>query len=98
MIYIFTRYERLGASSRVRTFQYFYEYNKKNLENFSFNSLISNKQLINKYKKKKYQFFPIVFCYLKRLFLLFKLTTNDLIYIEKELYPYIPFFIEFIFL
>jgi len=98
MIYIFTRYGRIGASSRIRTLQYFDDLKIDYLKRFTFNSLINNEQLLFKYKYKKYQFISILVSYLKRLILLLKIKSKDLIYIEKELYPYLPFFLEYFFL
>ena len=98
MIFIFTKYGRLGASSRVRTLQYFDKSNILHPQKVIFNELITNKQLEYKIKKNHFEIFSLIFSFLKRLKKLIKLNKNDLIYIEKELYPFFPFFIESIFL
>ncbi len=98
MIYFFTRYGRLGASTRIRTLQYFDKGNILFPKKILINNLIGNKQLVYKYKKKKYQILPLFISYLKRLFWLICTKKTDLIYIEKELYPILPYFIESLFL
>ena len=94
MIFFFTRYGRLGASSRMRTFQYFDRENLLNPKKVFFNTLINDHQLLNKYKYKRYQTIPIIRCYFKRLLLVLKIKNKDIIYIEKELYPYLPYYFE----
>ena len=98
MIYIFTRYGRLGASSRIRTLQYFDKGNILLPRKILINSLISNKQLAHKYKKKSYQIISLIFAYLERLLKLIIAKKTDLFYIEKELFPIFPYFIESFFL
>lgn len=91
-ILFLTKYSDLGASSRLRTLQY--------LNNFIFNfrvySLFNNHYIKALYKKKS-KFFIVIYCYLHRFSVLFKNKIN-LIYIEKELFPYLPYFIEHFFL
>lgn len=98
MIFLFTRYGRKGASSRVRTFQYFDEKNILYPRKTIFNILINDYQHEYKQKNKKYKFPNIVLSYLLRLKILFKVNSKDLIYIEKELFPYLPYFLESILL
>ena len=81
-------------SSRMRTFQYFDRENLLNPKIVFFNSLISDHQLLNKYKYKKYQIIPIIRSYIKRLLIFLKIKNTDIIYIEKEIYPYLPYYFE----
>lgn len=86
-----TKYERLGASSRLRTFQ-FLPY-LSNEYNCIVNSLFSNQYVKNIYTKTKQSKFKIIYAYLKRFFLV--LTSSvDVIVIEKELFPYLPYWVE----
>ncbi|MDA9355388.1 glycosyltransferase family 4 protein [Amylibacter sp.] len=93
-IIIFTKYAELGASSRMRFYQYLYNIDREILtfplfENeylrqiYSGNNgkLIALKNYARRMKK-------LILCDFK----------NSTIVIEKELFPYIPYFIERIFL
>lgn len=94
-IILFTRYDYLGASSRYR----FYNYKKYFNSDYEviINPLFTNNYLKNRYEKKN-NFFNILYCYLRRLSKLLFLKKNSLIIIEKELFPFFPFFIEILFL
>ena len=98
MIYIFTRYGRIGASSRIRTLQYFDYGNILYPKKVIFNELISSNQISYKLKNKHFQLLPLIAAYLKRLKKLLKIRCNDLLYIEKELFPFLPYFFESIFI
>ncbi len=88
-----TKYERLGASSRLRTFQ-FLPYLKLNYI-CQVNSLFSNQYVENIYKKAKQNKLLILFAYIKR-FLLLITTDANVVVIEKELFPYVPYCIEWL--
>ena len=91
------RYDELGASSRVRFFQ-FYESLSKDFELTS-QSLFSNKYLERKYNNNLIYFLLVPFYYFRRVLYLIKNSRdNDILFIEKELFPYVPYFIESIFL
>lgn len=86
-----TKYERLGASSRLRTFQ-FLPY-LSNDYNYIVNSLFSNQYVKNIYTKTKQNKFKIMYSYLKRFYLVLTCSV-DIIVVEKELFPYLPYWIE----
>lgn len=86
-----TKYERLGASSRLRTFQ-FLPY-LSNDYNCIVNSLFSNQYVKNIYTKKKQNKFKIMYSYIKRFFLVF-FSSVEVVVIEKELFPYLPYWFE----
>ena len=65
-IYLFTRYDNLGASSRVRFIQFF-PILKSNGSEIKHNFLISNKELFRKYSRWQYSFLSIFFAYIKEL-------------------------------
>ena len=90
-IVFFTRYGRLGPSSRIRTFQL--------LENSIFkecqvNSLISDDLLSRRYKNKKYSKGPVLFSIINRIIFVLKRPKDEVFYIEKELLPWLPFWLE----
>lgn len=89
------KYDRLGASSRLRTLQ-FLPYLKSSYI-CQVNSLFSNKYVANIYSKTKQNKLSIFLSYIKRF--LFLITTDaNVVVIEKELFPYLPYCIEKIFL
>lgn len=88
-----TRYEANGASSRLRFFQYIDYFEKTGLTALSFKaqSLLSEKYIHQLYQKKQKSKWQTTIGYCKRLFfLLFNLKKYDLIWAEKELFPYCP--------
>src|SRR5665213_2008357 len=52
--------------------------------------LISNYQLKRLYRGKGYTFIPLIYAYLKRLFVIISTSQSDILFIEKESFPYIP--------
>ena len=97
MIYIFSKYGLLGASSRIRTYQYILGSDLHN-DKTIFNELISDDQLKRKYNNKHYDVFQLLISFALRAKLLMKSTPEDIIYIEKELFPWVPAFLEKYFL
>jgi glycosyltransferase involved in cell wall biosynthesis len=89
----FTKYTRKGASSRLRSYQYF-----KFLANHGFDCqylpLHSDKYLDLLYSKK-FLLLEAGLSYFKRLLNIFMLNRKDIIIIEKELFPYVPAIFEF---
>ena len=96
-IYLFTRYDNLGASSRVRFIQFF-PILKSIGSDIKHNFLISNKELSKKYSFWQYSFLSIFFAYIKRINQVIRLNKDEIIWIEKELFPYFPLLIEMFFL
>lgn len=86
-----TKYERLGASSRLRTFQ-FLPFLMKDFDCIV-NSLFSNQYVQNIYTRSKQNKLLILYAYIKR-FLFIMTSSADIIVIEKELFPYLPAFFE----
>jgi glycosyltransferase involved in cell wall biosynthesis len=97
MIYFFARYESLGASSRLRFFQLLPYFNHF-IGEYKIDSLISNEMLIYFYKNKKHSKNKLIKSYIKRIKVLFFLKKGDIVFLEKELFPYSPFFLEKFFL
>lgn len=88
-IIIFSKYDNLGASSRLRFFQYI-DIFKDNGIIVDVSPLFSNLYLDKLYSKKNV-FLEVFIGYLNRFIKLFLIKKYDLIIIEKELFPYLPF-------
>jgi glycosyltransferase involved in cell wall biosynthesis len=92
-ILAFTKYSRNGASSRLRCLQYI-----PYLETLDFtitvSPLLSEKYLTTLYAKKYRNPILIFLAYLKRFYALLFIKRYDLIYIEYELFPDLPPWIE----
>lgn len=88
----FTKYTRQGASSRLRSYQYF-----PYLEDAGFSvevyPLFSDLYLEQLYSGGVSKII-ILKCYLLRLWHLFKVSKSTRIVIEKELFPYMPAWAE----
>lgn len=95
-ILILTRYGDLGASSRVRMYQYLPFLDKES--SFTISPFFSNKIIDDLYKYNKRNYFLILLAYFKRMFILSRSSSYDMIWIEKELFPYLPGFFESLFL
>ncbi len=90
-IVFFTRYGRLGPSSRIRTFQIL---ENSGLKEYQINSLISDKLLKDRYKNKKYSIGSVIVSMINRIIFVLKRPRNEVFYIEKELLPWLPFWLE----
>jgi glycosyltransferase involved in cell wall biosynthesis len=88
-----TKYDSLGASSRLRTIQY-----TEPLMRYGFDvdvfPLISNKMLKKRYEKGNYGLLNIIHAYAKRFRALLIVRSYDLVIVEKESLPWVPVWIE----
>lgn len=96
-VIFFTKYSIDGPSSRYRTY-YYQEYFIKNgiipeiIPLFYLN-------YINDYNYNRINYFKILISYFKRIIFIYNNSFNNtFVVIEKELFPYVPFFIEKLFL
>lgn len=92
-VFVFTKYGDLGASSRLRFLQYISKLEDKGI-NFIICPLFCN-DYINKFNSnspisKKY----IIYRYIKRFIKLFYIRKGDILWVEKEIFPYCPSFVE----
>lgn len=89
-----TKYSRKGASSRLRSYQYF-----PFLEDAGI-SVVVRPLFKDVYLEKLYSgqkpILSLFLAYLQRFFVLFTVFKYDKIVIEKELFPYFPAFFEFL--
>ena len=88
----FTKYTRLGASSRLRSYQYFPTLEKHGIK-VTVKPLFGDAYL-HKLYAGQVKYLLVIKSYLKRLFILFTVFKYDTIVIEKELFPYFPPFFE----
>lgn len=93
-----TKYSDMGASSRVRIISNIESYKIYGF-NFDLFPLLSNTYLKLLYNKKKlFSIFVFFGCLLRRyLFLILLLLGKkryDIIYVEYEIFPYLPWFLE----
>lgn len=88
----FTRYDSLGASSRVRLIQYKEKFIERGFK-VSISPFFNNAQLKESYEQGGHSVKSIISCYIKRLKAVFS-NRKKLMIIEKELFPYLPYFLE----
>lgn len=88
-----TRFGRLGASSRLRSLQYFPILKTSSLSIVN-QPLIDDSALSHLYRAGSYALTDLAKAYLRRLTTLWRSTTFDLIWIEKECLPWVPYFLE----
>lgn len=91
-ILFYTKYSRLGASSRLRSYQYF-PFLKDNGFDVKVSPLF-NDDYLNALHRGTVPRIIVLQSYLKRFFTLFKIAKYDCVVIEYELFPYFPAFVE----
>jgi glycosyltransferase involved in cell wall biosynthesis len=92
-IFALTRYSSLGASSRMRFFQFRHACRAAKIA-VRFSPLIDDKALRAKYADGRYSFISLVAAYARRVLGLVLLRERELIWVEKEVLPWVPFFFE----
>jgi len=92
-ILVLSKYGDLGASSRLRMFQYLPLLESSDFK-FSVHSLISNNLVIDRYQHGKYQLGSLLLAYANRVLTMVQRYKFDLIWIEKEALPWLPLWIE----
>jgi glycosyltransferase involved in cell wall biosynthesis len=95
-ILLLTRYSALGASSRLRAYQ-FIPFLTSHGINVTISPLLGDDYLKKFYSTIKIDWWKIVSEYLKRTYALIKYYEFDLLWIEKELFPFLPAFAEVFF-
>ncbi len=88
-ILVFPKYSELGASSRVRMYQYFPELERSGIE-LRISALLSDNYIRSIYASQKPKFLIIAIAYIKRFFTVLKARNYDLVWVEKELFPWTP--------
>jgi glycosyltransferase involved in cell wall biosynthesis len=88
-----TRYAPLGPSSRVRFYQY-YPYLQQHGVEIQTAPLLDDEYIRRLYSKKRTTPISIIAAYLQRLYWLTHSSSFDLLWIEKELLPWLPAWAE----
>ena len=92
LLAVYPRYSRLGASSRVRMFQY-----EEVLTNLGwevcFYPFTDDSFLLDRYRGKN-AWKRVASSYWRRIFFLRKMKTADLVWVEKEFIPWAPSWVE----
>jgi glycosyltransferase involved in cell wall biosynthesis len=94
---VFSKFGRLGASSRQRFYLYenFFNNHGITLEYFP---LIDDRALQARYSKGKYSLITLLVNYIKRMILVLRLKKTHSFWIQSELFPFLPSFFELFFL
>lgn len=92
-VLVLTKYDKLGASGRVRFFQYFNKLENDKLS-FTISPFFNDKDLDKFYKKGKRNIIKTILSYIKRFWIVINSSNYDLVFIEKEIFPYLPAFFE----
>jgi glycosyltransferase involved in cell wall biosynthesis len=95
-ILLLTRYERLGSSSRVRFYQYMPFLTAEGIKIVTA-PFFDDHYVRNLYSGRRTSFKTILGSYLKRLSVLTRSTSFDLLWVEKELFPWMPAWFEALF-
>src|SRR5215208_5716407 len=90
---LFPRYDRQGASSRLRSHQFIPSLGREGIQVDAF-PLLPNEYLDALYQRGKRSLSLAVGAYVRRVRTLLRGGSYDLIWVEKELLPWIPLFIE----
>jgi glycosyltransferase involved in cell wall biosynthesis len=88
-ILFLTRYGWMGASSRMRSLQFFPWYERMGIE-CTFSPLFDDNQLADRYQKNQYVLASLMQAYSKRVRVLLMKHRFDLVWIEKEALPWLP--------
>jgi glycosyltransferase involved in cell wall biosynthesis len=88
-ILLLPRYGYLGASSRVRFYQYIPHLEAHGIE-IQVAPLLDDKYISNLYAGKRMSFLSILSAYTSRIKQLTSSGSFDLLWIEKELFPWVP--------
>jgi hypothetical protein len=94
-ILYFTKYTRKGASSRLRSYQYFPYLEARGFK-ITVSPFFDDQYLENLYAHQS-TIKQIIKAYIRRFLALRKVFKYDWIFIEKELFPYFPAWFETLF-
>ena len=92
-ILLLTKYSRMGASSRLRYLQYLPALNANGLD-VTVSNFLNDTYLSDFYLNGQRSFFSIAKCYFRRFVIVLSVFKYDLIWIEKEIFPYFPALVE----
>ena len=92
-VLLLSKYPRLGASSRLRSLQYLPALASEGIE-VTVSSLFDEEYLTEFYAKGQRSKLRSLILYLKRLVVLLTVSRYDVVWIEYEVFPYLPAFTE----
>ncbi|MFB2762831.1 glycosyltransferase family 4 protein [Marinobacter shengliensis] len=92
-VLLLSKYPRMGASSRLRSLQYLPVLADEGIE-VRVSSLFDEKYLRELYEKGRKSKVRSLILYLKRLFVLLTVFRYDVLWVEYEVFPYLPAFAE----
>ena len=92
-ILLLSRYNRMGASSRLRSYQYV-PFLQQNGVQVTVTPLFHSRYLINRHAHTRGNLLLAAQAYAKRLWNLLNTRPYDLIWIEKEIFPWLPAWFE----
>lgn len=92
-VLVLTKYSRSGASSRLRFLQYLPVLEDQGFE-FTVHSLFDEAYLENLYNNDSRSRLAVAKSYFKRLLVILSAWRYDLLWVEKEFFPYLPAFVE----
>src|SRR5690554_3812328 len=92
-VLLLSKYPRMGASSRLRSLQYLPALADEGIE-VTVSSLFDENYLRELYEKGRKSKVRSLMLYLKRLFVLLTVFRYDVLWIEYEVFPYLPAFAE----
>lgn len=95
-VLLLSKYARLGASSRLRSYQYL-PFLHKNGVNVVVAPLFDDAYVQGLYARAVPKWRVLV-GYLKRLLVIFRVSSYDVLWVEKEAFPWLPQFFEFLLL
>ena len=93
---LMSRYDRLGASSRLRSYQYLPYLNQHGVD-VEISPLFDDAYVKGLYIRKVSRL-QVVLAYIQRLRQIFNVRSYDLIWVEKEVLPWVPAFLELLLL
>lgn len=88
-----TRYDRKGASSRIRALKYFPGLRAEGIR-CTYQPLFSDRYLTDLFERGRRNLTEVMRGYLYRLFDILRAGSYDLIVLENEVFPYVPAYLE----
>ena len=92
-VLLLSRYGNLGASSRIRSYQFLPFLREQGIE-VTLSPLLSDDYLRNLYAGKRPRLLSLLTAYLHRIGALLRGKKFDLLWIEYELFPWLPGWLE----
>ncbi|WP_373495046.1 glycosyltransferase family 4 protein [Aquiflexum sp.] len=89
------KYPRMGASSRLRTYQFLPLWEEAGY-GVRVDSFFNKAYLKDVYRQRVPGFWNVLGCYFKRMWVLMGVWRYDMVLVEKELFPYLPAWAEWL--